>query len=88
MTRPGGWSQQVLADTAPRFDFRLISPSGFIFPAFGRKKLSHHWTGGPRGCPYFRDEIFLRWRRGFGTAIAMKKKCFSRLNLYGFGVSR
>jgi hypothetical protein len=64
----------VLAVTAPRFAFSLISPRGFLFPSFRREKLSHHWTGAVRGCPHLRDEIFFRRRFGFGTAIAVKKE--------------
>jgi hypothetical protein len=81
--RPGGF-RSVLADTAPRAVFRLIPPRNFL----SGKRLSHHWTGGPRGCPFLQDEILLRRRVAFGTAIAVEKKCFSHLNWRGFGVSR
>jgi hypothetical protein len=75
-TRQSGGPRFVLAETAPRFAFRLILPRGYL----SRKKLSQQWTGVPGGCPHLRDEILL-WRRfALGTAIAVEKKCYSHLN--------
>jgi hypothetical protein len=71
----------LLAQTAPPFSFCLIDSAAGNFQCWNGKLLSHHWTGGPGGCPYLKNKIFLPGWPGFGTAIAVKKEMVFALEL-------